>query len=291
MTKLPYVLTQTDKNGPVDHRVAVAAMAEGIDRCKNENVANTPNLIMGVLNPISSSPVAAVQFGLGKYAVPLSWKRQEAFDAARRRNIPVLIIEKGFVKRDEYYHVGWNGLNGYADFRNENSPPDRWAKLGIKLQPHTSRKSYEKILLCGQVPHDYTVQHIDYMAWLRQAYAYLVEWVGEGKVALRPHPLAGKQDYGFVAQHGLDDFGDPIEEVLRHYDLVAAYNSTTLVDAIVAGRTIAAYNDMSVAYPISAYPLNLTRTQWANDLAYSQWTLDEMRSGEAWTHISRGMFT
>ena len=259
-------------------------MVEGIRSKSGTDAAATGCFGLSLID----RTIATVQFGLGKYAVPLSWKRQEAFDAARRRNIPVLIIEKGFVKRDEYYHVGWNGLNGYADFRNENSPADRWAKLGVKLQPHTFRKSYEKVLLCGQVPHDYTVQHIDYMVWLRQAYAYLVEWAGGGKVALRPHPLAGKQDYGFADI--LADPSIPIGYAVLGYDLIAAYNSTTLVDAIVAGRTIAAYNDMSVAYPISAYPLNLTRTQWANDLAYSQWTLDEMRSGAAWAHISRGMF-
>ncbi len=29
------------------------------------------------------------------------------------------------------------------------------------------------------------------------------------------------------------------------------------------------------------------RTQWANDLAYCQWTPQEMREGKAWNHLFR----
>jgi hypothetical protein len=29
------------------------------------------------------------------------------------------------------------------------------------------------------------------------------------------------------------------------------------------------------------------REQWLNDLAYTQWTLEELKSGEAWKHLFR----
>ena len=31
------------------------------------------------------------------------------------------------------------------------------------------------------------------------------------------------------------------------------------------------------------------RTEFCNKIAYSQWTMDEMKSGEAWKHLRKGM--
>lgn len=292
MTHRPLILLLVDETGPPDHAAAVQAMAAGI-RSTEPNFQVEVGLLLIAPHDLIHRAVATVQFGIGKHAVHRSWSRQVNFDAARRNGTPVLIIEKGFVRRDEYFHVGWNGLNGYADFRNRGMPADRWDALGVPLlSPRTFHPTERpRVLLCGQVPWDSTVQHINYHAWLTRAYHRLCAVAGAEHVTFRPHPRAGKQAYGFEALH--TSILDPLKTALAHHGVVAAYNSTTLVDAVIAGLRIMVENDMSVAWPLGGTSLTARSPDvepWAHDLAYAQWTLEEMRDGAAWRHVARNMF-
>ena len=43
-----------------------------------------------------------------------------------------------------------------------------------------------------------------------------------------------------------------------------------------------ALKDLSM---IENLPYNTDLTQWKNDIAYTQWTMKECESGEAWSHL------
>ena len=77
----------------------------------------------------------AVMFGTYKKAIPLSFPRGRIFQEQKVRGARTVIIDSGYVKRgdgpDDYYSVGIDGLNGRADFKNKNSPDDRWTKLDV----------------------------------------------------------------------------------------------------------------------------------------------------------------
>src|SRR5690606_13462346 len=70
----------------------------------------------------------AVIFGLVKKRNPLSYSKGEIM--RRHKGKPLLVIERGFVQRERYYSVGWNGINGKADFVNEDVDEKRWKALG-----------------------------------------------------------------------------------------------------------------------------------------------------------------
>lgn len=228
----------------------------------------------------------AVVFGVGKRQVPQSHARGAIIYEHRfRERKPIIIVERGFVNRAEYYGVALNGLNGLGDFRNEDSPPDRWEKLGVEIKPW--KKGGKYALICGQVPWDASVQHSDHIQWCRDVWER-VEGL-EIPVRFRPHPeVKGKIDYG------LPEKDTTWDEDLADAMCVISYNSTAGALAALEGIPVFAMDPGSMAWPISnkeltkealEAPVLHDREQWAYNLAYAQWTAEEMRQGIPWQRL------
>jgi hypothetical protein len=224
----------------------------------------------------------AVVFGVYKSKVPISYPRGLVIAEQRRRGLDVIVLETGYINRGDgeqhHYAAGYNGLNGRADFRNANSPSDRAEKLSVTLQPW--RKNGGHILLCGQVPWDASVDHISFKAWLSTTRETLAQTT-KRPVRFRPHPQIAKPDMS-------------LEEDLEDCWAVVTFNSNTAVDAAIRGVPVFADDAGSMAYPIANKdisqidaPHTPERNQWLNDLAFAQWTPEEMRQGLAWAHLSR----
>lgn len=227
-----------------------------------------------------------VVFGIGKKFVPASYMRGGIIQAQRQCRKDVIVLEKGYIKRNEYYAVGLNGLNGRAQFNNNNSPPDRWNKLDVDLNPW--RTHGEHILLIGQVPWDASVQHTDHIEWLTKTVAQIKE-ITDRPIIFRPHPLAATQTPSLL---GTSRSVNTLETDLINAHAVVTFSSNTGVDAILQGIPSYAADQGSMIWNIANKdithinaPALKTREQWVNDIAYTQWNYDEMRSGEAWMHI------
>lgn len=231
----------------------------------------------------------AVVFGVGKRGVPCSYARGQVIENQHMLGHPALILEKGYVNRDQYYAAGWNGLNNRAQFRNSNMPSDRWEQLGISIQPW--RMGTGTMLVCGQVPSDASVQNVDIIQWCANTVRILKSEFPDRKVVFRPHPLARGRTPDML---GALTSTRPLEEDLRDAAYVVTYNSNTGVDAILQGIPLYVADEGAMAYDIASKVLgravmphvNVVR-QWAYDLAYTQWTLDEMREGKPWRHLTR----
>ena len=197
----------------------------------------------------------------------------------------VIILERGFVKRQDYFMVGRNGLNGNAEYYNDNSPPDRWDKLGVRLGSIKAKECTKSVLLAGQVVSDASVRNINYRQWCHQTYMTLKARFET--VAFREHPLNH-------TPIGLPSDDSPMDECLDKYDLIMAYNSNVGVEAFIYGKLTAFCNKGSmlkkIGHEIQINHTKLTiadflkRKQWANNLAYTQWTHDEMSSGECFNY-------
>jgi len=263
---------------PADHVLHLNALAEGIPGAK----------IIPLEYGYSPSDIAVV-FGVGKRQVPASHARGAIiYEHRYRTRKPIVILERGFVRRGEYYGVALDGLNGLGYFGNENSPPDRWEKLDYEIKPWKDGGDY--VLVCGQVPWDASVQHVDHVHWCRET----VERIKglEIPVKFRPHPLVrGKVNFM------LDESESTWEQDLAGARAVVTFNSTSGALAVLDGIPIFAADPGSIAYPIANKELTReslenpdrpNREQWAYDLAYAQWTAEEMKTGEPWERIHNG---
>src|SRR5437899_521382 len=224
----------------------------------------------------------AVVFGVYKSKVPISYPRGLIIAEQRARKLDVVVLETGYINRGDedfnHYAAGFNGLNGRADFRNAYSPNDRAVLLPVVLWPW--RVSGEHVLLCGQVPWDASVDHINFNQWLEVTRKTLKDST-DRPVRFRPHPQIAKPDMS-------------LEEDLEDCWAVVTFNSNTAVEAAIRGVPVFAEDAGSMAYPISSKDVSKIdspdmpeRAQWLNDLAYTQWTPQEFREGEAWRHLFR----
>ncbi len=236
-----------------------------------------------------------VTFGVAKAATLRGRQIGQLIEQHRARQMvdaaPVgqhLVIERGFLHRDEYYMVGWGGLNGRANYFNQRCSRKRWEKLGIGVAPW--RTTGQHIVLCGQVPWDASVQHTDHANWCRET-AMKLSALTDRPIRFRPHPL----------QPTAIDMADcPVEfstNATLAEDLVDAwaavtYNSNAGVEATIAGIPAFASDIGAMGYSILNHdieqinsPATPDRRQWLWNLAYTQWTCEEMARGLAIDHL------
>ena len=237
----------------------------------------------------------AVVFGIHKKRIKVSWPRGEIIAQQRSKNLDVIVLETGYINRGDgeqhHYAAGWNGLNGRADFRNKEMPDDRAELLreANLLRVLNWRDQGDRIILCGQVPWDASVDHLVFEDWLYKTAKALLK-LTDRPVVFRPHPLAK-----IAPLQGCDySAGGPLWEDLIDAHAVVTLNSNSGVDALIEGIPVFAFDEGSMVWDVCNRvlkdiedPKKPERKQWLNDLCYAQWTLKEMKEGKAWKHLSR----
>ncbi len=237
---------------------------------------------------VNDKPDLAVVFGVGKKAVDKSADRAHIINEQRVRNKRWIVLETGYVHRDRYYAAGYEGLNGRANFYNAGMPGDRWAELGVELKPW--RDDGEFVLLCGQVPWDASVQDHNHVKWLEHM-AEMITWLGL-PAYFSPHPLGPHYTVdGLTLREG-----ENLAEKLLGARSCVTFSSNSAVEAVIDGVPSVAFDIGSMAWDVTGHtlaeiaaPPRPERTQWAYNLAYTQWTLAEMQEGKCWQHLKSGL--
>ena len=220
-----------------------------------------------------------------RYAACWGWRHGKSI---RESGSEVLVMERGYLgDRFRWTSLGWNGLNGNADFCNADCSDDRWLKYwrpGMKEW----NASGEYALIVGQVPGDAALGGLDPYAWAQSI-------VGEaakkyGRVLFRPHPLAKVRRN----LSGAETTEHTLQEDLAGASVVITFNSNTAVDAVMMGKPAVSCDKGSMAYAVTSHsiaePLYTgDREDWGRKIAYAQWLPDEIKSGEALRHLLRGM--
>lgn len=233
----------------------------------------------------------AVVFGIGKKDVPVSYPRGEIIRKQDQAGKQTLVLERGYVRRDEYYAAGWGGLNGRANFRNQYCDPDRWNQLKVALTPWQQEHG-SHFLLVGQVPSDASVQNVDFFDWCAKTAQRLRKLAPAMPVVFRPHPLALDRTPEIF---GTKRSNNSLMHDIDNAAMVVTYNSNTGVDAILSGRPVYTEDIGSMCWQLASknleeafYPERAYVEQWAYNLAYTQWTVEEMKDGLPWRHLIRG---
>jgi len=231
-----------------------------------------------------------VTFGVNKNATTRGQLVGKVLQAHRRSGGRSLIIERGFLHREHYFMVGWDGLNGRADYANANSPGDRWAELNIEVRPW--RTSGEHIVLSGQVPWDASVQHTDHIRWCQDT-AKTLERLTQRPVVFRPHPCQPSA-IDMSSTQVRYSRAQTLQEDLQNAWALITFNSNSGVEGAIQGCPVFAFDPGSMASDIAnrllkhiEQPQMPDRTQWLHNLAYTQWTTAEMEQGLAWSHIRK----
>ena len=263
------------------HREVLRAFAEGAARDPGANVR-----VKDARDFAAGEADVAVVFGWYKTAYAPSMPKLPIIQHPGHR---LLVIESGFQLRGTYYQAGWGGFAGHADHRAAGAGTDRFYGMGLALAPWRVRDG--PTVVVGQVPWDTQVQDVDHAAWCRRVVKWLLN--ADKDVLFRPHPRVkgrGPDPYGMAGMAPTDE--GKLAPTLKRAARVVTYNSTTAVDAVLAGIPTVAMDAGSMAWGVSSHrlgdpPATPDRTAWAARLGYSQWTRDEMAEGLAWVHLSR----
>ena len=200
-----------------------------------------------------------------------------------------LVLERGYIgDRTEYTSCGFNGLNGHADFVNKNSDDKRIHLFEELLQPErTERGDY--IIIMGQIPYDASVKHIGFNYWLDNTYKML-KAITDRRIYYRPHPL---YENPYIPE-GMQVIHGDLHHVIHRAHCIITLNSNTGVDSILAGVPTISMDKGSMVYNITPHDLSALfslklndRTQWFNDMSYTQWGLKDMASGATWEHLKK----
>lgn len=219
-------------------------------------------------------------------------KKTRHQQAQKEKGKDYLILERGYIgDRVEWTSCGFNGLNGRADFVNQNIDDNsRSKKFKYLMQPY-NRSPGHYIVIMGQIANDASVVKIGFNKWLDKTYEQLKK-VSFKKIYYRPHPL----DANPYIPTGLKVIKGDLHDVIKRAYVVVTLNSNSGVDSVLAGTPTITCDRGSMAYDVSDHDLNLiyspiikTRSEWFNKLAYCQWSMEEMADGTAWKHL-RGFY-
>lgn len=203
----------------------------------------------------------------------------------------VLVIELGYIgDRLAQCSLAWDGLNGRGKHPECQDGGEKFGALS-ELKPWRERRN-SKALLIGQVEGDASIEGISIKGWYIDTVRALKD--AGYTVTFRPHPVAVERGQGNVKCGADFHSRATLVEDLAAHDLVVTYNSNTGVDAALAGvPVVIADAKGAMAAPVASCGRMIERTpdrqEWANRLAWCQWSPEEIASGFAWEVIRGGL--
>ena len=225
---------------------------------------------------------------------------QSIWEECQKKNTPVVVLEVGGIKRNETFKVGINGVNREADFANQTFDGERWKKLNIELKPW--RSTGDTIIICGQHHRSHQWRNNPTMnLWFEQQINEIRKHT-DRPIVIRPHPrnptgfdiskwknvtkVLPQRDYNTV-----DD--TDFKETLKQAWAVVNYSSNPAMMSVFNGIPVFV-SEQSLCYDVGNTSLsNINnpampdRSNWANKLAYTEWTTEEIKQGLPWQRIKK----
>ena len=225
------------------------------------------------------------------------WERNLA------KSKPTVVLEVGGIKRGTTWKVGLNGINRDAYFGDNNNDDSRKHLLGLLEKPW--RKDGKYILICGQ--HDKSLQWQDMPRmsnWFLNTYDEIRKHT-DRPILFRPHPRCRLEHIERGLRHvyrqepkqlvgTYDDYDigfDNIWATVSHSSNPGIHSIIDGVPAFVSPSSLAydVGNDIDFWHDIED-PLMPDRTQWLNDYAWTEFTVEEISQGIPLTRLTSVLF-
>ena len=244
----------------------------------------TPEVLELGAAPSGDAPDLAVMWG---------HNRREIQARQRAAGRDYLVIERGYVgDRFVFASIGLNGLNGRAEFNTADKADDdsRWRKHFADLMApwRDVSNGVGDCLVMGQVAGDASVRNVNITRWYQEIVDQIRRHRPGQRIRFRVHP---NQKQRSCPAHAIAvDHDEPLTVSLSSARFVVTFNSNSGVDAVLAGVPTVTLDEGAMAWPVTSHDLarpfyQPDRTAWANRLAWCQWSVEEIASGEAWAHI------
>lgn len=213
------------------------------------------------------------------------------WDRARAANKPVVVIEVGHIQRGITWKVGLNGINRDAFFHSGGNNSDRASLLALELKPWKHNPN-GPIIIC--------TQHSKSQQWANMPSIsnWTIQTVDEIRkhtdrhIIIRPHPRCPlpliELEFKNVSRQlprKLDGTYDDFDFRYDHAWAVVNWSSNPAVEAVRNGIPVFV-GPSSLAWDVGNHnfdsinnPIEPNRQQWLNDLAHTEYTIQEIAQG------------
>ena len=219
-------------------------------------------------------------------------RNKDIWTRCRELRKPVIVLEVGGIKRGTTWKVGLNGINRDAYFGDSNNDDSRKRLLGLEVKPWRTSSKY--ILLCGQ--HDKSLQWQDMPRmsnWFLNTYDEIRKHT-DRPIIFRPHPRCRLEHIERGLKHVYRQEPKHVNGTYDSFDMgfndihcTISYSSNPGIHSVIEGVP-AFVSTHSLAYDVAndidflhdiEQPLMTDRTQWLNDYAHTEYTVDEISQG------------
>lgn len=214
------------------------------------------------------------------------------WDYFRKTGRNVIVLEVGGIQRGKTWKVGVNGINRDAYFGPDGNDDSRAQALGLELKPW--RKDGEYILIAGQHDKSLQWQNQPRMSnWFLQTYDEIRKHT-DRPIVFRPHPRCRlehiESGLKYVYRQDPVHIGGTYDDFDMGFDNVyctISWSSNPGVHSVIHGVP-AFVGPSSLASPVAnsyknlhliEHPSTVDRTQWLNDYAWTEFTVDEIAQG------------
>lgn len=252
------------------YRQIAKAMAAGIKRCGDE----------AVMVPINTAGVVKADC-----AVMYGWKRHRLLQRYPR----FVYADLAYWSRSTHYRLSVGGWSPHR-YVCAGLPEDRLQALRVQVQPW--RETGDELLLVGASAKSMVEHGFRYMQWENAMARHLLK-LGR-KVVYRPKPSDPQRMPMSLEGVGYDE--RPIKDALDAALCVVTHHSNTAIDALVHGVPVYCELGAGTAFSVTRDQIPVPpqlpgREQFLADVAWLQWSTEEMESGAAWAHLKeRGLF-
>jgi hypothetical protein len=215
---------------------------------------------------------------------------QKVIQIQRKSGGEICILERGYIgDRFKWTSVSFGGeLNGRAEFRGVRSDPERFDRHFSGLMKPWDRKAGYALLI-GQVPGDMSIAHTNIGVWYRTSAERLKQqgW----QVKFRPHPVSVQRGIAYAPPAGVTPIGGSLAAALAGAGVAVTFSSNAAVEAALAGVPTIACDPGSMARAVASPSVSEAlitpdRSRWAHELAWKQYTAEEMASGDCWAAVT-----
>lgn len=195
----------------------------------------------------------------------------------------------------EYFSFGFDGTKNFGSYYNKNSPHDRFNKLGVEIKPWV--ESGDELLIIGINGDGFCAGFFDYKNWKIDTLSYLTQNFDNTKIVYRLHRKETQFDKIINTYHVKQSRGcyHSLEYDLNNKFVTITSTSNCSVSSIINGIPAICTHPVNVLYQYVSNSVEDfkspkkpdNREQILADLAYAQWNLAEIESGEAWNHLRK----
>jgi len=220
------------------------------------------------------------------------------------------LLGRQMFEKNTHYRVGVNGFLNRDAFwgDNVNRPGDRFNELGLIYKGWKTKEELgDKIIIALQLAGDASLRNLNINEWCVDTVKTLREYT-DRPIEIRTHPGVSEKGMGnhedLFKEFAFANFSNvtfvngrdiPWEEHLKDAYCVVAYSSGLSIDAVLNGYPVIACDEGNFAWNVAETKLknienlNLANNeevlQWLHNLAYCQWTPEEMENGVCWRHL------